>query len=221
MADRALGRRKLLFGCLEAGLLRWRAFLAIAVLSFLFRNKISPSCLLLLLCDFQIWLMVSKGEKIVFRLSAKPALSPRAVPETLLAARVLISMSYNQSNYILVWRIKSDMVSAEEKPNYKFNSSGNATDSVASLLGLAGHFDCFDRSEHLRDSRNRSEESTCWTYKASPSLLQCYRDNAKTCCNSAVDDVVKEWYGALFTDSCKRNFPVSCFLCCFRIPASL
>lgn len=163
--------------------------------------------------------MVSEGEKIVFRLSAYPPLSPSAGPETLLAARVLISMSYNQSNYKSVWRIKSEMVSAETKLNYKFNSTGNETGSVASLLGPAGHNESFDVPEHLRYPGNRGEESTSRTNKASPSLLQCYRDNAKTCCNSAVDDVVKEWYGGLFTDSCKRNFPVSCFLCCFRFSA--
>ena len=155
--------------------------------------------------------MVSEGEKIVFRLSAYPPLSPSVGPETLLAARVLISMSYNQSNYKSVWRIKSEMVSAEKKLNYKFNSTGNETGSVAALSGLAGRLESLRLPEHLRNPRNRGEESTHLSYKASPSLLQCYRDNAKTCCNSAVDDKVKDWYGELFTDSCKRNFPVNYF----------
>jgi len=44
--------------------------------------------------------------------------------------------------------------------------------------------------------------------KAKPSLLQCYRDNAEACCNSETDSFISEKYGQMFTDSCKRKFPV-------------
>ena len=45
--------------------------------------------------------------------------------------------------------------------------------------------------------------------KASPSLEQCYRDNAETCCNSYTDQAIKSEYTGLLSDSCARNFPVS------------
>lgn len=48
--------------------------------------------------------------------------------------------------------------------------------------------------------------------KASPSLVQCYRDNTSTCCNSLTDNYIKEQYSALFTDSCARNYPVIVFI---------
>lgn len=38
--------------------------------------------------------------------------------------------------------------------------------------------------------------------KASPSLVQCYRDNANTCCNSVTDYFIQELYNGLFSDSC-------------------
>ncbi len=90
-----------------------------------------------------------------FRLSTYPVFNPSVGgPETLLAARVLISMSYNQSNYKSVWRIKSGMVSAERRPNYKFNSSGNETDPVASLPGPACRTESIGWPEHLCNPRN-------------------------------------------------------------------
>jgi len=53
--------------------------------------------------------------------------------------------------------------------------------------------------------------------KAKPSLLQCYRDNAESCCNSEADDYIKSKYEEMFTASCKRKFPhleiYWCFAC--------
>lgn len=53
--------------------------------------------------------------------------------------------------------------------------------------------------------------------KAKPSLLQCYRDNAESCCNSEADDYIKQKYEEMFTASCKRKFPhleiYWCFAC--------
>ena len=46
--------------------------------------------------------------------------------------------------------------------------------------------------------------------KASPSLVQCYRNNANSCCNSITDDYIKSQYTGLFSGSCARNFAVSC-----------
>lgn len=56
--------------------------------------------------------------------------------------------------------------------------------------------------------------------KASPSLVQCYRDNTSTCCNSLTDNYIKDQYSSLFTDSCARNYPVRRYVLSLRISRS-
>lgn len=57
------------------------------------------------------------------------------------------------------------------------------------------------------------EETNCLVLngaprKATPSLEQCYRNNANTCCNAYVDSKIKDEYNALMSGSCAREFPV-------------